>query len=244
MTTLAGTRLGPYDILSALGAGGMGEVYRARDSRLDRDVAIKILPPAFAADPDRLARFEREAKTLASLNHPHIAQIYGIEEVPDASGAGRPSAALVMELVPGEDLSARIARGPVPARRGAADRAADCRCARGRARARDHPPRPETRQRQGHAGRRRQGPRLRSRQSDDGQRGAPRPGEFADDRLHRHTPGTDPRHRRLHGAGAGARAIGRSPCRCLGLRRRPLRDAVRDGRHLPATRSPTSSPRC
>ena len=114
MTTLAGTRLGPYDIISALGAGGMGEVYRARDSRLDRDVAIKILPPAFAADPDRLARFEREAKTLASLTHPHIAQIYEIEEVPATSAAGRTSAALVMELVPGEDLSTRIARGPVP----------------------------------------------------------------------------------------------------------------------------------
>src|SRR6187401_1684187 len=99
MTTLAGTRLGPYDIISALGAGGMGEVYRARDSRLDRDVAIKILPPPFAADPDRLARFEREAKTLASLNHPHIAQIYGIEDL--LTGAGGPQSALVMELVEG-----------------------------------------------------------------------------------------------------------------------------------------------
>ncbi|MDQ3488651.1 MAG: serine/threonine-protein kinase [Acidobacteriota bacterium] len=114
MSTLTGTRLGPYDIVSALGAGGMGEVYRARDSRLDRDVAIKILPPAFAGDGDRLARFEREAKTLASLNHPNIAQIYGIEEVPPTSSTGRTSAALVMELVPGEDLSARISRGPVP----------------------------------------------------------------------------------------------------------------------------------
>src|SRR5688572_14252829 len=114
MTTLAGTRLGPYDIISALGAGGRGRVYRGRDSRLDRDVAIKILPPPFAADPARLARFEREAKTLASLNHPHIAQIYGIEAVPVADAPGRTSAALVMELVPGEDLSTRIARGPVP----------------------------------------------------------------------------------------------------------------------------------
>nr|MDQ3420685.1 serine/threonine protein kinase [Acidobacteriota bacterium] len=114
MSTLTGTRLGPYDVISALGAGGMGEVYRARDSRLDRDVAIKILPPAFAGDGDRLARFEREAKTLASLNHPNIAQIYGIEEVPPTSSTGRTSAALVMELVPGEDLSARISRGPVP----------------------------------------------------------------------------------------------------------------------------------
>jgi eukaryotic-like serine/threonine-protein kinase len=102
-----GTRLGPYEVLGALGAGGMGEVYRARDTRLDRDVAIKILPQAFAADADRLARFEREAKTLASLNHPHIAQIHGIED----TAAGQ---ALVMELVEGEDLSARIGRGALP----------------------------------------------------------------------------------------------------------------------------------
>jgi Tol biopolymer transport system component len=98
-----GTRFGAYEILSALGAGGMGEVYRARDSKLDRDVALKILPESFASDPDRLMRFEREAKTLASLNHPNIAAIYGIEE-----------RALVMELVEGEDLSTRISRGPIP----------------------------------------------------------------------------------------------------------------------------------
>ena len=103
----SGARLGPYEILSALGAGGMGEVYRARDSRLDRSVAIKILPEAFAADAERLARFEREAKTLASLNHPHIAAIYGFEK---SSGLH----ALVMELVEGEDLSQRIARGAIP----------------------------------------------------------------------------------------------------------------------------------
>src|SRR5436190_514171 len=102
-----GTRLGPYEILSALGAGGMGEVYRARDTKLDRDVAIKVLPQAFAADPERIARFQREAKTLASLNHPHIAAIYGIEE----SGGTH---ALVMELIEGEDLSQRLARGAVP----------------------------------------------------------------------------------------------------------------------------------
>jgi serine/threonine-protein kinase len=105
----AGTRIGPYEIVTPIGAGGMGEVYRARDTRLDRDVAIKILPELFAADPERLARFEREAKTLASLNHSHIAQIYGIEPLGD-SGAR----ALVMELVDGEDLSARIARGALP----------------------------------------------------------------------------------------------------------------------------------
>src|SRR6266705_2538611 len=102
-----GTRLGPYEILSALGAGGMGEVYRATDTTLGRQVAIKVLPEAFAQDAERLARFEREAKTLAALNHPHIAQIYGLER---SSGVQ----ALVMELVEGEDLSQRIARGPIP----------------------------------------------------------------------------------------------------------------------------------
>src|SRR3954471_3696337 len=102
----AAMRLGPYQIVSALGAGGMGEVYRARDTRLDRDVAIKILPEAFAADRDRVARFEREAKVLASLNHPHIGAIYGLEE---AAGV----TALVMEFVEGEDLLQRLARGAI-----------------------------------------------------------------------------------------------------------------------------------
>src|ERR1700732_3409469 len=98
MPLTVGTRLGNYDIVGPLGAGGMGEVYRARDTKLDRDVAIKMLPAAFAQDPERLARFEREAKVLASLNHPNIAQIYGVEE-----------RALVMELVEGETL-----KGPLP----------------------------------------------------------------------------------------------------------------------------------
>jgi serine/threonine protein kinase len=106
MPLSAGTRLGPYEILSALGAGGMGEVYRARDTKLDRAVAIKILPEAFAADTERIARFEREAKTLASLNLPNIAHIHGLEE----SDGVR---ALVMELVEGEDLAQRIARGAI-----------------------------------------------------------------------------------------------------------------------------------
>ena len=107
MALLAGTRLGSYEIVALLGAGGMGEVYRAHDTRLGRDVAIKILPEAFAADVDRVARFQREAKTLAALNHPNIAAIYGLEQ---ADGVH----ALVMELVEGEDLSQRIARGAIP----------------------------------------------------------------------------------------------------------------------------------
>jgi eukaryotic-like serine/threonine-protein kinase len=108
MSIAPGTRLASYDVLSLLGAGGMGEVYRARDTRLGRDVAIKVLPESFALDPDRVTRFTREAKMLASLNHPGIAAIYGIEE----QGATR---ALVIELVDGEDLSQIIARGPLPA---------------------------------------------------------------------------------------------------------------------------------
>src|SRR6187200_203037 len=105
---IPGTRLGAYEITSAIGAGGMGEVYRARDTRLQRDVAIKILPSTFGRDPERLARFEREAQVLASLNHPNIAQIYGVETTSDGGSA------IVMELVDGEDLAERISRGAVP----------------------------------------------------------------------------------------------------------------------------------
>ena len=108
MTLAPGTRLGPYDVEAAIGSGGMGEVYRARDSRLHRHVAIKVLPAALATDVDRVARFEREAQTLAALNHPHIAAIHGLEE----TGAG--GRALVMELVDGETLAERLARGPLP----------------------------------------------------------------------------------------------------------------------------------
>src|SRR5262245_47028365 len=107
MAICPGTRLGVYEITAQIGEGGMGQVFRAHDTRLNRDVALKILPDAVASDPDRLARFTREAQTLASLNHPHIAQIYGLEE----SGGAR---ALIMELVEGEDLSQRIARGAIP----------------------------------------------------------------------------------------------------------------------------------
>ena len=102
-----GTRLGPYEVTAPIGAGGMGEVYRARDTKLDRDVALKILREAFTADPDRLARFQQEAKVLASLNHPNIAAIYGLEE---ADG----TRALVLELVEGPTLAERIAHGPLP----------------------------------------------------------------------------------------------------------------------------------
>ena len=107
MSLREGASLGPYHVLAKLGEGGMGEVYRATDSRLKRHVALKILPPAVAADPDRLLRFQREAEVLASLNHPHVAAIYGLE---DAAGVK----ALVMELVEGPTLADRIAQGPLP----------------------------------------------------------------------------------------------------------------------------------
>jgi Tol biopolymer transport system component/tRNA A-37 threonylcarbamoyl transferase component Bud32 len=105
MTHNPGDPLGPYRVVEKLGEGGMGEVYRARDTKLNRDVAIKVLPEAFALDRERLARFEREAQTLAALNHPNVAHIHGVLEAPPA---------LVMELVEGEDLSAIVARGPIP----------------------------------------------------------------------------------------------------------------------------------
>src|SRR5262245_58723340 len=102
-----GARLGSYEILSLIGRGGMGEVYRARDTKLNREVALKILPELFALDPDRLARFRREAQVLASLNHPNIAAIYGFEE---SNGVQ----ALVLELVEGPTLADRVAQGPLP----------------------------------------------------------------------------------------------------------------------------------
>ncbi|HUE88191.1 MAG TPA: serine/threonine-protein kinase [Vicinamibacterales bacterium] len=101
-----GHRLGQYEIKALIGHGGMGEVYRARDTKLGRDVAIKVLPALFANDPERLGRFEREARTLASLNHPNIAQIHGVEDAASTR-------AIVMELVEGEDLAQRMARGPI-----------------------------------------------------------------------------------------------------------------------------------
>ena len=201
----AGTRLGPYEIVSALGAGGMGEVYRARDTKLNRDVAIKVLPDSFASDAERLARFTREAQTLAALNHPNIAQIYGLEE----SNGVR---ALVMELVEGEDLSQRIARGPIPidealpiARQIAEALEAaheqgiihrDLKPANIKVRARRH----------------REGARLRAGQG-DGPGIGPRPSNVTHSPTieHDRPPGRrDSRHRGLHvaGAGKGRRATG------------------------------------
>jgi hypothetical protein len=160
-----GARLGPYEITAQIGAGGMGEVYHARDTKLGRDVALKMLPDAFANDPERLARFEREARTLAALNDPHIAQVYGFEESERAH-------ALVMELVDGEDLAQRVTRGPVPL-----DEAVSI------------------------------AKQIAEALEDDGR--------------------DDSRNRRLHGARAGKREACRQACGYLGLRLRPLRDALR-----------------
>ncbi len=107
MTLTAGTRLGQYGILSPIGKGGVGEVFRARDTKPDREVAIKVLPAMLARQPERVARFRREAKLLAALNHPNIAAIYGFEEVDDQRF-------LVLELVEGATLSARLKSGPLP----------------------------------------------------------------------------------------------------------------------------------
>ena len=110
MAPEVGSRLGHYDVTALIGEGGMGQVYQATDTKLNRPVALKILPDAFAEDPDRLAPFQREAQVLASLNHPGIAAIYGIEEDQDTR-------ALVLELVKGPTLADRIAQGPIPVAR-------------------------------------------------------------------------------------------------------------------------------
>ena len=139
MTILPGRRLGPYEILSAIGAGGMGEVYKARDTRLDRTVAIKVLPTHLADRAELRERFEREAKTIASLNHPHICTLYDM---------GRQDARdfLVMEYIEGETLAQRLTKGALPLSAGHAIRNRDCRRPGQGASQRHHPPRPEARQ--------------------------------------------------------------------------------------------------
>ena len=110
MTLAAGTRLGPYEILAPIGAGGMGEVYRARDPRLGRDVAIKVLPATFSQDPDRLKRFEQEARAAGVLNHPNITAVHDIGTADDAPY-------IVTELLEGETLRSRLGAGAVPVRK-------------------------------------------------------------------------------------------------------------------------------
>ena len=114
MAISAGSRLGPYEILSAIGAGGMGEVYKARDTRLDRTVAIKILPEALAGDPQFRDRFDREARTISQLTHPHICTLYDVGHQDPSTGSGQAVDFLVMEYLEGESLSDRLKKGPLP----------------------------------------------------------------------------------------------------------------------------------
>ncbi len=220
MTLSAGSKLGPYEILSPLGAGGMGEVYRARDAKLNRDVAIKVLPEAVAEDAERLARFQREAQVLASLNHPHIAAIYGLEKAGNVE-------ALVWSSSKGETLAERIAAGPIPDRRSPRDRAADRGRARGGAREGDRAPGPQARQREGHAGRQGQGAGLRPGEGADGGPVVAGPDALADPDGRVDAGGGRDRDGGVHVAGAGARQVGRQAGRHLGLRRRAVRDARR-----------------
>ncbi|NOT33089.1 MAG: serine/threonine protein kinase, partial [Candidatus Eisenbacteria bacterium] len=113
MRLSSGTRLGPYEVISPLGAGGMGEVYRARDTRLGRDVAIKVLPQHLNENPEVHARFEREARTISSLNHPHICTLHDVGRAPGEGGSGETDY-LVMELIEGETLAQRLEKGPLP----------------------------------------------------------------------------------------------------------------------------------
>ena len=182
MALATGTRVGSYEILAPIGAGGMGEVYRARDSKLKRDVALKILPDSFAGDPDRMARFQREAEVLASLNHPNIAAIYGVEE-----------RALVMELVEGEEL-----KGPLPL-----DKVSQlCKSDRigpgGRARQRHRASRSEAGQYQSHAVRCGQGAGLRLGSRRAGFRIERQSGELPDAHAARDPSRPDHGHGGLH----------------------------------------------
>ena len=163
----SGTKLGLYEIVAQIGAGGMGEVYQAHDTKLGRDVAIKVLPGSFVHDPERLSRFQREAKMLAALNHPNIATIYGLEQSGGASY-------LVMELVPGETLAERVKAGPLPIEEALKIASADCRSAGSRARERHHSPRLEARQREGDAGRQSEGVGFRFGEGVRGRRERPK----------------------------------------------------------------------
>ena len=214
----SGALFGPYVVSGLLGAGGMGEVYRARDPKLGRDVAIKVLPADVTGDPDRLARFTREARLLASLNHPNIGAIYEVEEAAGVQG-------LVLELIDGPTLADRLATAAMPVREVARHRQADRGGARGRAREKHRPPRSQAGQHQADARGRRQSHRFRHR---EGRR--PRgPGC-------RNANGTRHRHGRVHEPGAGARRIRRQAHGHLGVWLRALRDvdgpaAVR-GQHV------------
>ena len=222
MSLNTGDRLGSYEVIALLGAGGMGEVYRAHDTNLGRDIALKVLPTAFALDPERLARFKREAQVLAALNHPHIASIYGLEESPGGF-------ALVLELVDGPTLADRLVHGPLPldeawpiARQ--VSEALEAAHDHGH-----HSPRSEAGQHQGTRGRHGEGARLRSRQSLFPHRHRRRRLAVANtDQSCRHAHRAHHGHGRLHEPRAGARQDGRQTRGRVGVRLRVVRNA---GRH-------------
>ncbi len=220
-----GARLGAYEVIDLLGAGGMGEVYRAQDTKLGRDVALKILPDAFADDLDRLPRFKREAKALAALNHPHIAALYGMEEAD-----GRHF--LVMELVDGETLADRLSRGPMPRRRRAPCIATQIAEALEAAHEkgivhRDLKPAniKITRGREGQGARFRPGEAWRRRRKRRGDTCRRCPDAFADAQHDGDAGRRHPRHGGVHVAGAGRRAC------------RPINEAM-------CSRSAACSSRC
>ena len=224
------------EVVARLGEGGMGEVYRATDTKLKRQVALKVLPASVAGDAERLARFQREAEVLASLNHPNIAAIHGLEESDGVK-------ALVMELVEGATLAERIAQRRDPARRRAADREANRRGARSGARAGDHSSRSQAREHQGPPRRHGEGAGLRPGEGDGAGIGIGDQGSGASQSPTITTPAMTQAGMILGTAaymapGAGARENGGQARRHLGVWRRPLRDAdrassVRGRRHLP-----------
>ena len=217
MTLSAGTRLGPYEILAPLGAGGMGEVYRAQDPRLSRDVAIKVLPASFSQDADRLKRFEQEARAAGVLNHPNITAVYDFGTQDDAPY-------IVTELLEGETLRARLLGRVAPGAQGDRLRRPDRQGPGGGAREGHRPPGPEAREPVPDEGRAGQDPRLRPGEAEAGRRG-----ERSDGRgngLRRHGAGCRPGDDRLHGARAGAREARGQAVRPLLLRDDPLRDAL------------------
>ena len=221
---MIGRQLGPYTIVAPLGSGGMGEVYRARDSKLGRDVAIKILPSQFTADPERRARFAREARLLATLNHPHIGAIYGLEETDGVT-------ALVLELVDGPTLADRLARGPLPIPEALAiarqiAEALDAAHQKGIVH-RDLKPANIVVQGAGNGASSdgaSEGARLRPGE-DDSRGTTHRLRASPDHHRPRYRRGQDSRNAGLHEPGAGARAGGRQADRHLGFRLCGVRDA-------------------
>ena len=224
--------IGHYRITAELGRGGMGEVYRATDTKLNREVAIKVLPEAFAQDADRMARFTREAQVLAALNHPNIAAIYGVEE-----------RALVMELVEGPTLADRIAQGPIPLEEAlpiARQMAEALEAAHEKGIVhRDLKPANIKLTAEGKVKVLDFG--LARVAQPSAQR---RPAVLAHPHHERHPGRSDPGHGGLHGAGAGARRGGRQARRHLGLRRGVVRDADWPRAICRVRRSPTRWPRC